>query len=74
MKPLTLENEKCGEVKYLSVFPVQIDASIGIALSDTDLAAILGRGTDGAPLENPPLLESMAFDRAHSASFDSRTR
>jgi isoamylase len=27
-----------------------------------DLAAILGRGTDGAPLENPPLLESMAFD------------
>ncbi len=27
-----------------------------------DLAAILGRGLDGTPLENPPLLESMAFD------------
>jgi glycogen operon protein len=27
-----------------------------------DLAAILGRAQDGAPLANPPLLESLAFD------------
>jgi isoamylase len=27
-----------------------------------DLAAILGRGPDGSPLNNPPLLESLAFD------------
>ena len=27
-----------------------------------DLAAILGRDPDGAPLANPPLLESLAFD------------
>jgi len=27
-----------------------------------DLASILGRGEDGAPLANPPLLESLAYD------------
>jgi isoamylase len=27
-----------------------------------DLAAVLGRGPDGAPLANPPLLESLAYD------------
>jgi glycogen operon protein len=27
-----------------------------------DLAAILSRGTDGAPLRNPPLLEALAYD------------
>ncbi len=29
-----------------------------------DLASILGRDEDGVPLENPPLIEALAYDRS----------